>query len=330
MSIKAMTIVWECAPVSGSDLLLLLALADFVRDDNLHSFPGNRRLAHMCRCDIRSVPRILKRLEESGCLERIEQARQGRGVRRVFRITPERWPVPPPLGKGWQAVTLSSGAKKGDNLPPFPVKGDNPVAKGGQSQPERMTIPTQKDDTAAPPEPLRTVGAERTDARERASRPRSLSLDDLAVSLPAGMATGANRGQYQTLLDDCADHALLRRAIVCAKRDAEQPGGPAPWPEHIAAHYHRLESEQQAEQALAAQEARRAEERAQARQAEAERAKRQAQLRARVEELCRRAEADPGAAQALAAAGYDDHALAKLRRCPNPFRVLTAERALAS
>jgi hypothetical protein len=43
MSIRVMTAVWDHADVSGGDLLVLLAMADFAADDGGRSTPGRRR-----------------------------------------------------------------------------------------------------------------------------------------------------------------------------------------------------------------------------------------------------------------------------------------------
>lgn len=65
MSIKRMTAVWEDSQHKGSDLLLLLALADNA-DDRGYCWPGIDYLADKIRMTKQSVINISERLEESG------------------------------------------------------------------------------------------------------------------------------------------------------------------------------------------------------------------------------------------------------------------------
>lgn len=68
MSIKVMTWVWDHSPVAGTELLLLLAIADQANDDGRDAWPSTRTLARRTRLDERTVRRVLKRLADSGQL----------------------------------------------------------------------------------------------------------------------------------------------------------------------------------------------------------------------------------------------------------------------
>lgn len=68
MSIKVMTVVWERSRHAGTDLLMLLALADF-SDDNGNSYPAVSTLASKCRMGVRNANYILKVLQASGELQ---------------------------------------------------------------------------------------------------------------------------------------------------------------------------------------------------------------------------------------------------------------------
>jgi len=68
MSIRVMTQVWDRSRHTGTDLLMLLALADF-SDDQGHSYPAVSSLAAKCRMQPRNANYILKVLQESGELE---------------------------------------------------------------------------------------------------------------------------------------------------------------------------------------------------------------------------------------------------------------------
>lgn len=76
MSIKIMTRVWESSQASGSDLLLLLALADNA-DDTGYCWPGIEYLARKIRMTTQSVISITRRLEETGELVVARSRRHG-------------------------------------------------------------------------------------------------------------------------------------------------------------------------------------------------------------------------------------------------------------
>lgn len=61
-----MTAVWEHSQHKGSELLLLLALADFAHDDGSSIYPSNAKLCEKVRMVERSVRYILRKLERSG------------------------------------------------------------------------------------------------------------------------------------------------------------------------------------------------------------------------------------------------------------------------
>ena len=64
-----MDAVWRFAPADGSDLLLLLALADFC-DDEGRCYPAVVTLAHKTRRTRRAVQYTLRRLEAARLVER--------------------------------------------------------------------------------------------------------------------------------------------------------------------------------------------------------------------------------------------------------------------
>jgi len=72
-----MIAVWDRAPVAGSELLLLLALADAANDD-LECWPGIRYLAHKVRVSERHIQRMLGSLEQQGLIQRILHGGRGR------------------------------------------------------------------------------------------------------------------------------------------------------------------------------------------------------------------------------------------------------------
>jgi Helix-turn-helix domain len=65
MSIKLMTHVWDHGQHSGTELLMLLALADHANDDGI-CWPSIARLAARCRIQPRQAINVLHKLEQAG------------------------------------------------------------------------------------------------------------------------------------------------------------------------------------------------------------------------------------------------------------------------
>jgi hypothetical protein len=66
MSIRVLSWVWDHSERDGSELLVLLALADFSKDDGGGAFPSVSTLAAKARLSDRSVQRVLKSLRDGG------------------------------------------------------------------------------------------------------------------------------------------------------------------------------------------------------------------------------------------------------------------------
>ncbi|MDT7514680.1 helix-turn-helix domain-containing protein [Rhodoferax mekongensis] len=75
--------VWECSRHGGTELLALLALADFADDEGM-AFPSVGTLARKCRLQPRRMNYILASLQESGELE--IRANKGRLGTNLYRI----------------------------------------------------------------------------------------------------------------------------------------------------------------------------------------------------------------------------------------------------
>ena len=58
--------MWEHAPVSGNELLILLAIADHASDDGSDAWPSIETLAKKCRLSERTVQRSIKSLAQRG------------------------------------------------------------------------------------------------------------------------------------------------------------------------------------------------------------------------------------------------------------------------
>lgn len=65
MSVKMMTEIWDNSPQTGTNLLMLLAIADHANDDGM-CWPAVERLAQKCRVKERQAQYIIRALEASG------------------------------------------------------------------------------------------------------------------------------------------------------------------------------------------------------------------------------------------------------------------------
>lgn len=103
MSLLCMTRVWAEADAKGSELLMMLALADFAHDDGTKAFPSVPTLAAKSRMSKRSVQRILRVLEDRGLITCTGTTKNGTNVYHVL----------PPVEEvgGCKDDTHSGGAK---------------------------------------------------------------------------------------------------------------------------------------------------------------------------------------------------------------------------
>jgi len=88
MSIKVMTDVWAHADCKGSELLLLLALADFSDDNGENIYPSMQTLAAKTRLSEPQARRIVQRLVEMDLIEIVETGgwQHGRNRSNTYRI----------------------------------------------------------------------------------------------------------------------------------------------------------------------------------------------------------------------------------------------------
>lgn len=133
MSVKKMGEVWDFAhDLRGSELLVMLAMADWANDDG-YCWPKLDAIAAKVRVDRDTAKKIVKRLESAGYLL-VEHA-TGRGHSNRFWVYP-RGNAPREKEQKQQAGNTD---KKGGNKTPF-LKGgkENPLlssGKGGEIKP---------------------------------------------------------------------------------------------------------------------------------------------------------------------------------------------------
>lgn len=83
MSVKLMAQVWDHSPHSGSDLLMLLAIADHANDQGL-AWPSIPTLAKKCRVHRRQAIYIIRNLEKAGSISIVKGG--GRGRASVYKV----------------------------------------------------------------------------------------------------------------------------------------------------------------------------------------------------------------------------------------------------
>jgi hypothetical protein len=129
-----MTWLWENSPASGTDLLVMLAIADNADDTGGNAWPSMRTLARKCRISERSVQRAIRSLQAAGLLMIEENA--GRSGTHRFTVD---------MTKGRQLVTP-------DNLSPRQDDGGDTHVTGG-------VTPVSPEPSLNRPSPLTPAGA---------------------------------------------------------------------------------------------------------------------------------------------------------------------------
>ncbi len=92
MSIEIMTRVWKQSKQGGSQLLLLLAIADNANDGGF-AWPGQKYLADKIRMNKKSIPRLTKKLQEAGELFIHNRAEAGKVTQYIVTV-----------GMGWDQL----------------------------------------------------------------------------------------------------------------------------------------------------------------------------------------------------------------------------------
>lgn len=133
MSIALMSQVWEQPDLEGSELLMMLALADHANDEGV-CWPSVSRLATRARLSERQAQRVLHKLADKGYI-RVVVRGDGRGRTTLYILTLKGDTVSP------------IEPEKDDILSPIPEKRVTSRAK-------RVTSRAQKGDIAMSPEPL--------------------------------------------------------------------------------------------------------------------------------------------------------------------------------
>lgn len=141
MSLKAMNWVWDHSPAAGTELLVLLAIADNANDAGANAYPSTETLARKTRLDARTVQRVIRRLEDDGRL--VVDRGGGRAANRYsVPLTAPSHPVDKHPGSGDETPTPPAGCHP------------RQIATGGAgATPGVAQLRHRRGGTATPPEP---------------------------------------------------------------------------------------------------------------------------------------------------------------------------------
>lgn len=146
MSVRTMARVWEASRHGGTELLMLLAIADFSDDDG-NAYPAVPTLAKKCRTTPRHANRLLGALREGGELEiRVNEGPKGTNRYRImFGGMTHASPLPckSPL-TGGSSLTSKSETPDAQVLKPLTPKSDEPSLNHQEPSSMSLTRPAPK------------------------------------------------------------------------------------------------------------------------------------------------------------------------------------------
>jgi hypothetical protein len=143
VSLKVMTWVFDESESTGTERLVLLAIADHADDETWTAWPSIERLAHKAKCSDRTVQRSIRSLADLGELTIIE----GGGSRKTHRYTVN------PQGRQIVAPPMESEVTpRASGVTPTVERGDARVTRtlrnrqgtADQQQPTRTRLGAQE------------------------------------------------------------------------------------------------------------------------------------------------------------------------------------------
>lgn len=188
MSVQAQSWVIQHSQHKGSELLLLLMIANHAHADGTNAFPSLKLLAKECRMSRRQIARLVKTLEASGEL----QVRR-RGTRtNSYSIRMEDDP---------SQLPASAPNAASDKMSP-------PASDITVSPPSDITMSPPRDITVSPPlEPSITVMEPSSHEPRVRAHPRAVSAKDFGPPLYQPEKIGGRTlAEFTELLDAAAPH----------------------------------------------------------------------------------------------------------------------------
>lgn len=170
MSVRCIDRVLELSAHAGTELLMLVVLADYSDDDG-NSYPSVASLARKCRMTPRNANYILQALQASGEL-RVSKNQGPKGTNR-YRIMIER------LGAQGPAATLK---------PTSPLKSASPLKVTSPPEAAFSLKPTSATPEAGFPKPLKPTSDEPSLNRQEPSRKKRARAKPAETTIPDDFA----------------------------------------------------------------------------------------------------------------------------------------------
>lgn len=168
MSIRAVAWALDHSPATATDLLVLIAVADFTDDTGL-AWPSIRTLAHRARVSERTVQRCIRNLEAMGQLTVDTGGQAGRNSSRYRLTFADQLPLSIP------GDPASSRPAEGDNLTPR-------QSDTGDTYDTPGVTPVSPEPPIEPIPPLPPAGGGRRACRRHTRRRRN--CDDCQRTIP--------------------------------------------------------------------------------------------------------------------------------------------------
>lgn len=206
MSVEATSWVWKHSKAEGTDLLVLLALADFAQEDH-RCFGSWGKLEQKTKLSRRTIARCLTRLQASG-----ELIMRERGKRKVAGTGNQAtiWVIPVPDEMGVNLTPVSTGHLSGVSVTPKWCHRDTPTIDNISKRIDSETPPV----ASLPPAPLNPSLPKKRKER----KPHPVLRPDLGDE--AWLAHVKTLPQYAHVNFD----ALLERCIAwCASKGEGAP-----------------------------------------------------------------------------------------------------------
>ena len=162
MSIRVMTMVWDVFPASGSELLAMLALADWCDDQGGSLYPSMRAVAQKIRVSEKQARRIVQGFVSSGYLAVVGNATGGvAGTTKQFQLDVKKLAGLPLVGAQKSAPTAPVD---GRGTAPMDGRGTAPTHVLDGSHPCPYTAPTGGSLTVIEPSLEPSLGEARAQA----------------------------------------------------------------------------------------------------------------------------------------------------------------------
>lgn len=213
MSARSSGNVWKYSQHKGSDLLVLLAIADYAKDDGTGAWPSVAGLAEKTRLSERNIQYILRKLEASGELV-IEKHAGPRGCHLYHVVLDtEGAKIAPVGGAKIAGAKFAGGAtQRQEGVQPSAERGAIAIAPEPLIEPSIEPSVKEGRAKASPPHPIRDDFEVTGEMYEKVRR-KHPNLDILAATEKWVTSMKANTHKYQYTNWDQAWYGAMDRAI---------------------------------------------------------------------------------------------------------------------